>query len=319
MRQVATTGLGTSLAVICAAWKQGLSPLSAEPRGPRHALGYGVSRRGAHLLGNPRTEPSLRPTVSRTWNEFWGKLLLVDMHRGTPERWASRERKADWVEDALRLTGPGAVLDLGCGDGLLSICLSRRGHSVVAVDRIEAVLAEARREDDTARVEFLGLDLRGLSFAPESFDAVLLLEVVGLMSKEDDARLIREVATWLRPGGKLAVDTPRQPEASETLFEQRVSAGHLTIRSTYDPSSRLQHLEPVLATESKQVVLRDAYDPGRGGMDGVLRYLYPRDELRAMIHASGLSVDEVAHFSPSGWRMFIGEASGRRRESIEQL
>lgn len=72
---------------------------------------------------------------NKTWNEFWGEFLQITFHEGHPDLWPSRQRKAVWIEKNLDLKSKAKVLDLGCGDGLLDISLSRMGYEITGVDR----------------------------------------------------------------------------------------------------------------------------------------------------------------------------------------
>lgn len=126
----------------------------------------------------------------KTFDEFWSEFLQVTFHLGNPERWTAREKRSDWVKEILNLKN-GRLLNLGCGDGLLDIWLSRKGFNITAVDRAESVLKLTRKEDDTQKILFLAEDFRRLDFAPVSFDAILLLETCGLMRVSEDSDLIQ--------------------------------------------------------------------------------------------------------------------------------
>ena len=238
--------------------------------------------------------------TQQTWGGFWGEFILVEQHKSNPNRWTGRERRAAWIVDRLDLPPGAAILGLGCGDGLLEICLGRLGRRVTGIDRLEGVMELARQEVKKEEVQFHVADLRRLQCPPDSYDAVMILDTLGLMSRKDDTDLISRAATWLRPGGKLLADCPQEPDEqhSENTWAVPVPGGQLTLTSLYEPTSRMQRITPrFVRDDGNTIELMDPYDPGRGPVGGVLRYLYPVSELRRMLNEPGLVAEEIDHFS----------------------
>jgi SAM-dependent methyltransferase len=122
--------------------------------------------------------------------------------------------------DLFLSAGPGPeVLDAGAGQGSLSTKLVELGFEVTSSDASPAAVAvlEDRLSGPVARA-----DINSLPFGEESFDAVLLGEV--LEHVEDDRGALAEVARVLRPGGVLALSVPANPK----LFgPSDVWAGHV--------------------------------------------------------------------------------------------
>jgi SAM-dependent methyltransferase len=99
--------------------------------------------------------------------------------------------------------GPGVrVLDLGCRTGALTRAYLD-GNDVVGVDVDQDALSEAASLGIQTR--WADLDAP-LPFEPESFDAAVAGEV--LEHIRDPARLIADVLTVLRPGGRLVGSVP---------------------------------------------------------------------------------------------------------------
>lgn len=246
--------------------------------------------------------------VRKTWNEFWGSLLMLRCHRDRPERWSRREERADWLLRNTPLRPGLRVLDLGCGDGILDICLAKRGVKVTAVDRIEAVLEAARGEPDSEKVTFALNDLREAAFPPRSFDCVLMLELIGLMGKSDDALLFQRAHCWLTRNGTLLVDCPSGLDDTKGGGRQQFEDGVLEYRWTYDGESRLQHMVPTFTNANGETVeLYDPYDPSRSHHTGVIRYLYPKDELADLMKAAGFRIHEAETPWREGYYMLVGE------------
>jgi SAM-dependent methyltransferase len=109
--------------------------------------------------------------------------------------------------DVLLATEPGLrVLDVGAGSGTFTNRLSAKGFDVTSTDVTDEALDVLR-----ARVSgtVVRADATALPFPAESFDAVVLAEV--LEHVEDDAGALSEAARVLRPRGVLAITVPRNP------------------------------------------------------------------------------------------------------------
>ena len=91
------------------------------------------------------------------------------------------------------------ILDLGCGDGALSIEIAARGADVVGVDASEDMVRAARERGVDAHV----IDGRRLSFDDE-FDAVFSNAALHWMREPDE--VIDGVARALRPGGRFVAE-----------------------------------------------------------------------------------------------------------------
>jgi SAM-dependent methyltransferase len=107
----------------------------------------------------------------------------------------------------LGLKGGESVIEIGCGAGALTLPLAAavgEHGRVVAVDIAEPMLAAARQ-----RIEERGLrnvtlhlgDAQVFGFEPAAFD--LVTSRMGVMFFADPAAAFRNIATALKPGGRL--------------------------------------------------------------------------------------------------------------------
>ncbi len=133
-------------------------------------------------------------------------LAVYERLRESPLFWPVVGRTlGQEVGDALAAidrAGPGAVLDIACGQGTFSVAVARArtGRRVVGVDLSAPQIARAVRR---ARGEaaFIVGDATELPFAAESFAAVI--SFTGLHQIPDHGAVAREIARVLRPGGAL--------------------------------------------------------------------------------------------------------------------
>jgi SAM-dependent methyltransferase len=108
------------------------------------------------------------------------------------------------VEKAAPVLGQGKVLlDIGCGSGALSPLLKNRFETVVGLDFIEGVLAEARRGGEVPVCASFSYPL---PFLADTFDAVVLLST--LQYAVDPKKLLQEASRVARPGGTVLLSVP---------------------------------------------------------------------------------------------------------------
>jgi SAM-dependent methyltransferase len=108
-----------------------------------------------------------------------------------------------WIRPAVeRLGGVSGlpVLDYGCGHGMASVVLARRGARVTAFDLSPGYLAEARRRAraNNVTVTFLQADAERLPFADGSFARVWGNAILHHLDLPSAARELHRV---LQPGG----------------------------------------------------------------------------------------------------------------------
>ena len=130
--------------------------------------------------------------ASRYDDELWE---LVPVERGPAP--------AHLVEFVRALGRVDRALDLGCGDGRLTVELDAAERT--AADVSEAALARARARLPDVRIVELEPDAP-LPFADGTFDLVLCVETVEHV--RDVQLFLSEVRRVLGPGGTLALTTP---------------------------------------------------------------------------------------------------------------
>lgn len=102
------------------------------------------------------------------------------------------------------------ILDAGCGTGLLSLELVRRGYSVVGIDLSPAMLSRARKKqkkENLEKVIFLEGDLNENSnLVKYSFQKIIFIHSLYLMPNPLDT--LRNFCSQLSPGGEIIMCNP---------------------------------------------------------------------------------------------------------------
>jgi 2-polyprenyl-6-hydroxyphenyl methylase/3-demethylubiquinone-9 3-methyltransferase len=108
-----------------------------------------------------------------------------------------------------------AVLDVGCGAGLLSEALARAGANVTAIDLAPNLLKVARLHglESGIRVDYLETSVEALADGmPTAFDAITCMEM--LEHVPEPASVIAACAKLLKPGGRLFLSTLNRTPAA---------------------------------------------------------------------------------------------------------
>ncbi|MBS1254782.1 MAG: putative S-adenosylmethionine-dependent methyltransferase [Deltaproteobacteria bacterium] len=98
------------------------------------------------------------------------------------------------------------IIDLGCGDGTLTVEMAKFAKRVIGVDFNPDILASARQRVDRLGLKNVNLlveDVSNLSLPSESLDAVFFSQ--SLHHLDDPESGLHEAARILRPGGQVLI------------------------------------------------------------------------------------------------------------------
>lgn len=178
-------------------------------------------------------------------------LQFQENYRSKPD---FQERYRIWTGLLDNLVQPGlAVLDAGCGPGLFSFYLARKGCRVTGFDGAAAMIALSREQAADLPAEFLHLTLPLANDAlPGPYDLVLSSSVLEYVPDLDGA--LAQFAHRLRPGGHLLVSLPNRRSLYRRLEKIRFrltgrprylqSVHHLSTAAELRARAQALELEP---------------------------------------------------------------------------
>ena len=130
------------------------------------------------------------------------------------------------------------IADLGCGSGIFTELLRRAGYGSVGMDLSPKLIQLGHIKHPEA--ELVEGDAENLPFEPESFDGVLLSNLVHHFP--DPSLLAAEVHRVLKPGGRFVAVDPNRLNPSMWLYRDRASP-------FYSPIGVTANERPVLARQ----------------------------------------------------------------------
>ena len=208
---------------------------TARAKGPfRHAL------RLAHLF-NRNSHAGARKNIAAHYdlgNDFYAAWLDETMTYSSAldvgERGLAAAQRRKWAALAERIGAVDHVLEIGCGWGGLAGELADRGANVTAISLSASQLAWAREHHPEPT--FLEQDYRKTS---GSFDAIVSVEMVEALGRENWPVFMDCLARNLKPGGRAAIqfislrdDIFDAYAASADFIQAYIFPGGLLIRTS---------------------------------------------------------------------------------------
>jgi len=258
--------------------------------------------------------PALHPAGAQRRSEPWWVGAFGEDY---PRAYASRDLaeargQVPWLL-SLGLRGP--VLDLGCGWGRHVAALRESGIEAFGVDGSGPLLRHASREVGAARSlgRLFQAALEQLPLASGCVPwALSMFTSFGYAGPEGDARILREIARVLQPGGSLLLDLP-DPDG--------VRARLIPCSERWHEGWRLRARRRLVAGGRRVLKVVRARSPeglGRGWWEEV--WLYSREELEGLLQGAGFRVEACfadhagQAWAPGAERMLIlGRREGGRR------
>ncbi|MBO9730978.1 MAG: methyltransferase domain-containing protein [Chitinophaga sp.] len=117
-------------------------------------------------------------------------------------------KRLNFITDSLKKNIPegGRVLDVGCGNGVISRHLGQFGYEVLGIDISEKTIAVANERNTLPNVKFAAISAEALTAQGETYDAVICSEV--LEHLDQPHLLLHTIYASLKDNGLLVVTVP---------------------------------------------------------------------------------------------------------------
>lgn len=145
----------------------------------------------------------------------------------------------------------GRALEMGCYTGEMTELLSSRYDDLTVVEASDE-LVNAARARLGRRATFVHGRFETVALAP-TFDAVFLVHT--LEHLDDPSAVLRRVATWLAPSGRLFVVVPNANAASRQIA---VEMGLIAFNAAVTPDERVHGHRKTYSLDTLQREVRDA-------------------------------------------------------------
>jgi 2-polyprenyl-6-hydroxyphenyl methylase/3-demethylubiquinone-9 3-methyltransferase len=112
-----------------------------------------------------------------------------------------------WIDNIARLSGK-KVVDVGCGGGILTEAMARKGAQVTGIDLSEKALkvADLHSLESGVKVRYEKISAEDLAHRePDSYDVVTCMEM--LEHVPDPASVVRACTELVKPGGRVFFST----------------------------------------------------------------------------------------------------------------
>jgi len=219
--------------------------------------------------------------VQQNWWETFFEGVAVDMWlQAVPPEHTRRE--AEKLERLLGVNAGAEILDVPCGGGRLSLAFAERGYRMTGVDLSLPFLEHARAAPGAEAVCWEHRDMRDLPWRDRFDGAFCVGNSFGYLDDEGNEAFLRSVRAALKPGARLALETPMVLENLFGHLQPRPwwKAGdvYLLVENRYDPASSRLDIEYTFARNGTVEVRRGSHRA------------YAYRELVALIEAAGFSV-----------------------------
>ena len=191
----------------------------------------------------------------REHKNFWDKNARI-YDRFMRKDWAAYEEMYELIRPVVKAK---TVLELATGTGLIAKNIVNTAAHIEATDASVEMIAEAKRDNQSAKLHFSVQDMFRLPYADQSFDVVIVSNALHIVPQPEKA--LAEIHRVLKDDGVLIAPTFTHAENS---FPGKVKAFFMNLagfplHSKWTSEEYLKFLQQNDWTVRKSVVLKAAF------------------------------------------------------------
>lgn len=152
---------------------------------------------------------------SEKWTQFWesqGRNSLNEDLQSQVKRTFAKEaissekwaQTLSYIDEQINPLQTDTMLDLCCGNGLLTEFFSKKVKSVTAVD-VSQDFVDSLESKHLPNVTTLQEDALKTSFPENSFDIVVVYAAIQYFSESETIVLLEKISKWLKPRGRILI------------------------------------------------------------------------------------------------------------------
>lgn len=215
-----------------------------------------------------RPAPFEHCTTQELWTDAHTSRMMLKLHLDAEADAASRSgafiaRSTDWIAARFDV-GPGfKIADFGCGPGLYTTALAKKGAQVTGIDFSERSLLHARETAQRHGLNITYVNQDYLSFeSSERFHLILLITCdYCVLSPANRTALLRKFGAMLEPGGQILFDvyslSAFAARKESTSFEANQLDGFWADQRYYGFQNTLLYEKEKLALDKYTIVERE--------------------------------------------------------------
>ena len=149
------------------------------------------------------------------WKEYWTSHVqnanssdaftkVMRVQNKQPQSTESFQSMIAHIRQSLSVENNHTLLDLCCGNGLITEFLIEDVKETTAVDFSEQLISDAESRLKGSVTCIQG-DAKNISFPDQSFDRVLVAAALQHFTETEIICLLRKIFAWLKPSGKLLI------------------------------------------------------------------------------------------------------------------
>lgn len=173
-----------------------------------------------------------------------------------------QKARADYLIDVIEKgkVKPGLALVLGCGTGINSIYLAKKGFNVTAVDISETAIKYAKEnaKKEDISINFIAADATDLSFlGDKEFDFVLDWANLHGIDKEKREQYVSQIVKHCKTGGKFVLRCFSKHGIDEDFVESVATGGEVSLFSKEDIERLFGSNFKILETNRSELLIKE--------------------------------------------------------------